>query len=78
LRPHDVNTALDALSPIRLVAPDVAMVRRAVECRQRYGLHFYDCMVIAAAERGKCGRILSEDFSPGQKYFGVVVENPFA
>jgi predicted nucleic acid-binding protein len=34
-------------------------------------------MIVAAAERAGCKRILSEDFSPGQEYFGVTVSNPF-
>jgi predicted nucleic acid-binding protein len=33
--------------------------------------------VVAAAERGGCVRIWSEDLNSGQSYFGVVVENPF-
>ena len=33
-------------------------------------------MIVAAAERGGCGRIWSEDLSAGQKYFGIAVENP--
>jgi predicted nucleic acid-binding protein len=69
---------LDALWPIRAIASDAEMVRRAVEAKAEYGLHFYDGMIVAAAERGGCGRIWSEDLNPGQQYFGVAVENPFA
>jgi predicted nucleic acid-binding protein len=76
-RAPDVAAVLDALSPIPLVAPDVHMVRRAVEARSRYGIHFYDGMIVAAAEKAGCARILSEDLSAGQTYFGVRVENPF-
>lgn len=38
---------------------------------------FYDGMIVAAAERAGCKRILSEDFNTGQEYFGVTVANPF-
>jgi len=76
-RPADVVAILDALSPIRLILPDEGTVRRAVEARETYGLHFYDGMIVAAAERGRCGRIWSEDLSAGQKYFGIEVRNPF-
>ena len=69
---------LDRLSPIKLVTPDAGLIRRAVEAQSAYGLHFYDCMIIAAAERGGCERIWSEDFNAGQKYFGVIVTNPFS
>jgi predicted nucleic acid-binding protein len=72
-----VKKALDTLAPIPVIAPDSATVRRAVEAREQYGLHFYDGMMVAAAERAGCPRIWSEDLNPGQVYFGVRVENPF-
>jgi predicted nucleic acid-binding protein len=68
---------LDRLSGIRLVTPDGDLVRRAVEAHAAYGIHFYDGMIVAAAERAGCGRIWSEDFNAGQKYFGVIATNPF-
>jgi predicted nucleic acid-binding protein len=68
---------LDALAPIKTVSPDQETVRRAVEARSAYGLHFYDAMIIAAAEQAACTRIWSEDLNPGQEYFGVKVQNPF-
>jgi predicted nucleic acid-binding protein len=74
---EDVVAVLDALGPIRVVVPDSDIVRRAVEARAEYGVHFYDGMIVAAAERGGCGRIWSEDLNAGQAYFGVTVENPF-
>ena len=76
-RPEDVTAVLDALGPIRVLVPDGEIVRRAVEVRGQYGVHFYDGMIVAAAERGGCGRIWSEDLNSGQQYFGIVVENPF-
>jgi predicted nucleic acid-binding protein len=68
---------LDAVGWIRVVGTDTGTVRRAVEARAQYGVHFYDGMIIAAAERARCARIWSEDLNPGQTYFGVRVENPF-
>jgi predicted nucleic acid-binding protein len=76
--PEDVIAVLGVLEPIHLVIPDSDMIRRAVEARAAYGVHFYDGMILAAAERGGCGRIWSEDLNAGQKYFGIAVENPFA
>ncbi len=73
----DLLAILDALQPIRLVPTDGDTVRRAVEARQRYGVHFYDGMILAAAERANCKRIWSEDFNAGQRYFGVIAQNPF-
>ena len=76
-RPEDVAAVLDALGPIRVVVPDGDIVRRAVDVRAEYGVHFYDGMIVAAAERGGCERIWSQDLNAGQKYFGIAVENPF-
>jgi predicted nucleic acid-binding protein len=53
----NLKVVLDALAPIPLVATDGDMVRRAVEVNARYGLHFYDSMIVAAAERTGCERI---------------------
>ena len=77
-RPEDVMALLEVLAPMHLVIPDGDMIRRAVEARASYGVHFYDGMIVAAAERGGCSRIWSEDLNAGQKYFGIAVENPFA
>ena len=76
-RTEDVAAVLDGLGPIGVVVPDGEVVRRAVEAHAEYGIHFYDGMIVAAAERGGCGRIWSEDLSESQKYFGIAVENPF-
>lgn len=73
----DVAEILDSLSPIDIISPDAEMVRRAIEVHAEYGLHFYDGMIVAAAQRGECTRILSEDLNAGQRYLGRVVENPF-
>lgn len=75
--PEDVLTILDTLSPILLIAVDKGLVRRAVDARVTYGLHFWDCMIIVAAERAGCERLWSEDLNSGQKYFGVTVTKSF-
>ena len=69
---------LDLLAPIPLVVAAEEIVRRAVQAHAEYGIHFYDGMIVAAAERAGCAKIWSEDLNPGQEYFGVRVENPFA
>jgi predicted nucleic acid-binding protein len=41
-------------------------------------VHFYDGMILAAAEQAGCKTLWSEDMNAGQLYFGIKVENPFA
>jgi predicted nucleic acid-binding protein len=76
-RPEDVQNILDVLTPIKFVAPDVDLIRRAVDARKEYGVHLYDGMILAAAERAGCGSIWSEDLNAGQLYFGIKIVNPF-
>jgi len=75
--PKQLKVILNALAPIRVIPPDGDMIQRAVEAHAQYGVRFYDGMIIAAAERGGCQKLLSEDFKAGQNYFGIAVENPF-
>jgi predicted nucleic acid-binding protein len=77
-RTEEALIALDALGAVKLVLPDHGLVRRAIEARATYGIHLYDGMIVAAAERGRCGRILSEDLNAGQTYFQIPAVNPFA
>jgi len=76
-KPEDVMALIDALGPIKLVPIDGDVVLRAVQVRAQYGVHFYDGMIVAAAERGGCQKIWSEDLNAGQEYFGIAIENPF-
>jgi len=75
--PKDLAAILDVLGPVPTISTDSDMVQRAVEVHGRYGLHFYDSLIIAAAERAGCECIWSEDLNAGQEYFGVTVQNPF-
>ena len=77
MSPEAVRTILEALASIRFVPTDLDISRRAVEAHATYGIHFYDGLIVASAERAGCERIWSEDLNPGQRYFGVTVENPF-
>jgi len=75
--PDVVVDILDTLAPIPLIKPNAELVRRAVEAHKAYGVHFYDGMIIAAAECAGSEKIFSEDLRAGQDYFGISVENPF-
>jgi predicted nucleic acid-binding protein len=43
----------------------------------RYGLHYWDCLVVAAAQHSSCRYLLSEDMGHEQYYDSVQVINPF-
>ncbi|MDD9987806.1 MAG: PIN domain-containing protein [Spirochaetaceae bacterium] len=78
LTADEAAAAIDALKPVPVVEIDRQLVERAIETHKRYGIAYWDALIVAAAERAGCVEVLSEDLSAGQRYGGVVVSNPFA
>lgn len=66
--------ALGAWGPLPL---DMTILNRAFAVQRRYGLSWWDSLIVAAAEACGCAIIYSEDFSDGASYFGITVINPF-
>lgn len=60
-----------------VVMPSQALHERALRVRRRYGLHFYDALVVAGALEGGCDRLLTEDLQHGQVIEGLRIVNPF-
>ncbi len=77
LSADDAQAAVDLISTLSVVSLDLALVRRAISTQRRYGISYWDALIVVAAESAGCTRILSEDLNPGQAYNGVVVVNPF-
>ncbi len=73
----EAELLIEKYSVMTVVALDLALVQRAVSISGRYRVSYWDALIIAAAERAGCARIISEDLNAGQLYHGVVVVNPF-
>lgn len=73
-----VRRQIELLSVLPVVPQSAALAIRAVEIREIYGLSVWDAAIVAAAEAGRCSRILSEDLNAGQLYCGIRLVNPFA
>lgn len=58
------------------VTPD--LIRRGLALAGVHRIHFYDALMVAAAESAECEVLYSEDLNAGQVYAGVTVVNPFA
>ncbi len=79
--PLDIETARQIIADLGewpTHSPDVTDVLAAIEVQQRYGLSFWDSLILASAAKLGCGVVLSEDLNAGQDYGGVRVVNPFA
>lgn len=50
----------------------------AIRYRERFGLSYWHCLILAAARQSGCDAVYSEDMSAGQDYDGIGVINPFA
>lgn len=77
LPPEEAWDDIEALSTWEPLPLDMPLLTRAFAVQRRYGLSWWDSLIVAAAEAAGCARILSEDLSDGASYFGITVENPF-
>lgn len=59
------------------VGVDGDLVAAAWDIEDRFGFHFWDALVVAAAQRAGCDALLTEDLQDGQDLDGVRVVNPF-
>jgi predicted nucleic acid-binding protein len=65
------------LLELPLVTVAAAHIGAAIETETRYGISFWDALIIAAAESGDAEVLYTEDLNDGQQYGGVVARNPF-
>ena len=56
---------------------DQPTVEIAWAVESRYGLHYWDALMVAAAQQQGCEVLLTEDLQHGQTIDGLRVQNPF-
>jgi predicted nucleic acid-binding protein len=59
------------------VVADAALLERGWKLQDRYGLSYWDALIVAAAKAASCRYLLTEDLQAGQKLDGIEVVNPF-
>lgn len=59
------------------VQPCPALVEHAWTIEERYGLSFWDALIVAAAAASGAAKLLSEDLQAGASIEGVSIVNPF-
>jgi predicted nucleic acid-binding protein len=59
------------------IAIDSAHVEQAITTSRSCQISYWDGLIVAAASRSGCSRLLSEDLNDGQRFGCVLVENPF-
>lgn len=71
---RDDVASLSTWNPVLL---DAAVMERAWEVEDRYGLSWWDALIVGAALAAECRWLLTEDLQDGQDFFGLTVVNPF-
>lgn len=74
---EEAEAIIERTAVLPVVELDWSLVRRAIESHKEYGISYWDSLIVAAAERAGCTRIISEDLNSGQSYHGITVVDPF-
>ncbi len=77
----DERSAQKAVRRFLVWAPaviDASVLEQAWTIQARYGLSFWDALVIGTALLQNCDRVLTEDLQDGQDFEGLLVTDPFA
>ena len=74
---EDAEAVIHRVAVLPVVELNWTLVRRAIETHKEYGITYWDSLIVAAAERADCTRIVSEDLNSGQSYHGITVVDPF-
>ena len=73
----DARDDIAALLAWRPLAPSGATLSKAWEIEDRFGLSWWDSLIVASALENRCTRLLSEDLQDGMHIEGLHIRNPF-
>jgi predicted nucleic acid-binding protein len=79
--PRDTDDAREDVASLVTWQPipvEVSVMDSAWAIEDRFGLSWWDALIVAAAQAGECTHLLTEDLQDGQAFGDVVVVNPFA
>lgn len=66
-----------SLLPWHPISTDARVVEGAWRIQDRYGLSWWDALIVSAAQLSRCQYLLTEDLQSDQKFDSVQVINPF-
>ncbi len=67
----------DVLVPLWTISPSPELYHGGLDIHDRYGYSLYDALILSAALRHGCQRVLSEDLHNGHVIDGMEIVNPF-
>jgi predicted nucleic acid-binding protein len=72
------TAAIAIVARWEVIAVDGPLVLSAIERHRTARISYWDALIVEAARRGGCDRLLTEDLHTGMSFDGVLVEDPFA
>src|SRR5687768_3997281 len=79
-RPIASQAAVEAvrqMAVLPVIPISSPLVLEAIAASSRFGISYWDALIVETARAAGCDRVLSEDLQDGRDYDGVRVENPF-
>lgn len=65
------------IEPLWRIQSSREVLDLALDLHGRHSISWWDALIVSAAIKGGCGRLLSEDLQHGRKFGNVEVVNPF-
>ena len=69
---------VEVLAALVAVTIDAGHIVESIKLHRLYSLSFWDALIVHAARRTGCDRLMTEDLQSGQRIEGVEIVNPFA
>lgn len=76
LHPDAAAAVIAEMAKLVCVTVDATLVQSAIRTGRRWQLSHWDALMVEAARRAGCDRLLTEDLAHGTIYDGLRVENP--
>jgi predicted nucleic acid-binding protein len=78
MKPEDSKAYLRlVMNPLCQVYPDLSLYEACLDLQVETGYSFFDSLILAAAIRGGCNFLFTEDMQDGQEIDSVTVKNPY-
>jgi predicted nucleic acid-binding protein len=75
----EIREILSTIRAVCMVKPlDIETHELGLDMAERYGFSIYDGLIVAAAIRGGCSILYTEDLQQGQVIDHLMIRNPFA
>ena len=69
---------VEVLAALVAVTIDADHIIESIKLDRLYSFSFWDALILHAARRAGCDRLMTEDLQSGQRIKGVEIVNPFA